>query len=176
MGNNESSLKGMCCNNAFCNAEADIENYEAKQNQPKTGEQPTNQVPGNVNLQQQRERNGAMAGSSMYSGGYSYERGQTKLMSDGGDLSNFQAATSNFGHYEEPQVDVLANSRKVQLAQALGHGQQQYQGPTGFMHDRNDSGAITADNLLARQDDRWMEYRDKLERALPDAPILELTI
>ena len=30
MGNNESSLKGMCCNNAFCNAEADIENFEAK--------------------------------------------------------------------------------------------------------------------------------------------------
>ena len=44
------------------------------------------------------------------------------------------------------------------------------------MHDRSDSGAITADNLLARQDDRWMEYREKLERALPDAPILELTI
>ena len=41
MGNNESGgLKGMCCNNAFCNAEADIENFEAKNS--KIAEHPTN--------------------------------------------------------------------------------------------------------------------------------------
>ena len=33
-------LQAMCCNNAFCNADADIENFEQK-NQPAKGEQPT---------------------------------------------------------------------------------------------------------------------------------------
>ena len=40
----------------------------------------------------------------------------------------------------------------------------------------SDGGAITPDNLLVRQDAKWTEYRQKLERALNDAPILELTI
>ena len=34
--------------------------------------------------------------------------------------SGFQAAVSKHGHYEEPQVDVLQNSRRAQLADALG--------------------------------------------------------
>ena len=41
MGNSESGgLKQMCCNNTFCNGDADVENYEAK-NQPKHADQPT---------------------------------------------------------------------------------------------------------------------------------------
>ena len=40
----------------------------------------------------------------------------------------------------------------------------------------SDNGAITPDNLLIRQDARWQDYRQKLERALADAPLLELTI
>ena len=30
----------MCCNNTFCNGDADVENFEAK-NQPKLADQPT---------------------------------------------------------------------------------------------------------------------------------------
>ena len=41
MGNSESTgLKGMCCNNAFCAQEADVENFEAKQ-PPRLAENPT---------------------------------------------------------------------------------------------------------------------------------------
>ena len=105
----------MCCNNTFCNAEADIENFEAK-NQPRQGEQPM--------LNNRGDRNAAIrqgqATASMYSGSYSYERGATNLLSNGNDMSGFQGATSNHGHYDEPHVDILAQSRRNQLAEALG--------------------------------------------------------
>jgi len=57
----------------------------------------------------------------MHSNSYTYERGATHMLSHGdNDHSGFQAATSNQGHYDEPQVDVLQNSRRAQLADALG--------------------------------------------------------
>ena len=52
-------------------------------------------------------RQGGNHPGSVYSGSYSYERGATNLLSHGNDYSGFQAATSNHGHYDEPQVDVL---------------------------------------------------------------------
>ena len=55
----------------------------------------------------------AGAAGSMYSGSYSYERGATNLLSQGNDLSGFAGPTSNHGHYDEPQVDILANSRRA---------------------------------------------------------------
>ena len=109
----------MCCNNTFCNAEADIENFDAM-NHPRQGEQPT---PNNATSVRERnainKANVAGGPMSMNSGSLSYERGATHLASNN-DYSNFQAATSNHGHYDEPSVDVLANSRRLQLADALG--------------------------------------------------------
>ena len=111
----------MCCNNAFCNADADIENFEARQPKIGTAEQPTNQVHLNRGGNTSSTRQGGNpAGGSVYSGSYSYERGATNVLSHGNDYSGFNAATSNHGMYEEPQVDVLANSRRAQLAEALG--------------------------------------------------------
>ena len=99
----------MCCNNTFCNAEADIENFEAK-NLPRQGDQPT--VNGTQRDLTKQGRGNVGAGGSMYSGSYSYERGATNLLSHGNDLSGFAGQTSNHGYYEEPHVDVLASSRR----------------------------------------------------------------
>ena len=57
---------------------------------------------------------------SMYSGSVSYDRGQTQMISNGNDYS----AMNGHNQYEEPQVDVLANSRRAQLADALGQSGQ----------------------------------------------------
>ena len=109
MGNTESGgLKQMCCNNSYCNGDADVENYEAK-NQPKLADQTT----VNRKAEHQRQMNNAnQAGSSSYN--YSMNtlnRGQTEL------YSNFQGGSAL---YEEPRVDILASSRRDQLADALG--------------------------------------------------------
>lgn len=113
----------MCCNNTFCNAEADIENFEAK-NLPRQAEHPTINTYG-TNQRQTQDRNAAIrsntgAPMSMYSGSISYERGQTRVDNNFSQYGGMQAATSNQGHYDEPQIDVLANSRSAQLADALG--------------------------------------------------------
>jgi len=58
---------------------------------------------------------------SMYSGSISYERGGHMVSNTNHDVhSGFHGATSGHGHYDEPIVDVLRNSR-AQLADALGH-------------------------------------------------------
>ena len=83
-------LQRMCCNNTFCNAEADIENFEAK-NLPRQGEQPTVNGTGNTarDINKQARGGANAAAGSMYSGSYSYERGATNLLSHGNDLSGF---------------------------------------------------------------------------------------
>ena len=69
----------MCCNNSYCNGDADVENYEAK-NQPKLADQTT----VNRKAEHMRQMNNAnQAGSSSYN--YSMNtlnRGQTELYSN----------------------------------------------------------------------------------------------
>ena len=69
--------------------------------------------------------------------------------------------TSNHGMYEEPIVDVLRNSHRAQLAEALGQsGNKQHPvdnmmdiGYGGGYGSGETDGAITPDGLLARKED-----------------------
>ena len=85
------------------------------------------------------------------------------------------------GMYEEPRVDVLASSRRDQLADALGQSARKNNSSQLMGVNEYGSGAsegeISPDGLLLRQDPHWIAHRAKLERALEnDAPILELLI
>ena len=78
------------------------------------------------------------------------------------DYSGFNAATSNHG-YEEPIVEVLRNSHRAQLADALGQsGTKQYavnnMMDIGYGSGPSD-GAITPESLMARKEDQWNDYR-----------------
>ena len=83
--------------------------------------------------------------------------------------------------YDEPRVDVLASSRRDQLADALGqsarkNNSSQLMGINEYGSGVSE-GEISPDGLLLRQDPQWLAHRSKLERALEnDAPILELLI
>ena len=118
----------------------------------------------------------------MHSNSYTYERGATHMLSHGdNDHSGFQAATSNQGHYDEPQVDVLQNSRRAQLADALGQSaskeQQQQQQRPDYAASQSDFAGNQPDTMIVQHDTSWQEYRQKLEQAVAsDAPVLELTI
>ena len=175
----------MCCNNAYCNAEADVENFEAKNNFLPRGQQvdqPTINTHATTNNVNRGDRSNQMrggpgaGGNSVYSGSYSYERGATNILSHGNEYSGFGGATSGHGMYEEPQIDILANSRRAQLVDALGKSAQK--GAEDYGTDSGaENGAINPDALLMRENAQWMEYRNKLENALNnDAPLLELTI
>ena len=131
LGNNFFWQK-MCCNNTFCNPDADIENFEAR-NQPKQSKDSLVFNPTASYAQRAGDRNAVIRmhsahGGSMHSGsGTNYERGHTNLLSHPEEYSGFAAATSNQGVYEEPKVDVLANSRQAQLADALTQSAQKQQ-------------------------------------------------
>ena len=109
----------MCCNNTFCNADADIDNLENNQPRlPADQQQYRSLNPPTNGFVQRGDRNAAIrvnsvpgGNGSMYSDKASFSRGQTKMMSYGLD--------SNTGVYEEPIVDVLAESRRAQIEDAL---------------------------------------------------------
>ena len=102
----------MCCNNAFCAAEADVENFEAKQ-PPRQAEQPYGQQKSDKLF-----AHGQTSGG--FSDNYSYERGVTNVQTLERSQFEQRAATSNYGHYDEPQVDVLRQSQRgQQLADAI---------------------------------------------------------
>ena len=94
MGQAESGLKGMCCNNAFCAPESDVENFEAKQ-PPRQSEQPYGQQKNEKLFAHGSSGNG-------FSDHYSYERGVTNVQTLERSQHDHRVATSNYGHYDEP--------------------------------------------------------------------------
>ena len=104
----------MCCSNAFCDGDADVENFEAK-NQPKLADQPTI----NNNRVIQRNDDGVNAYTNIHQANASLttlNRGETQMHSAFGGGAGHSAYNNM---YEEPQVEVLANSRRDQLTDAL---------------------------------------------------------
>jgi len=98
-----------------------------------------NTVPGQANhgFVQRGDRNAAIrvnsvpgGAGSIHSDKASFSRGQTKMMSYGNnDFSGFGAAQANQGvEYGEPVVDVLAESRRAQIEDALNQSAQKASG------------------------------------------------
>lgn len=106
----------MCCNQTFCNPDADIENFEAR-NQPISSANQQN-LNRNTFHPKYSDRNAAIQVQTVIqttrSGSDEYEHLPTKLNPYGGN-NGFDAHGALFSSQrtDEPLVDVLANSRRA---------------------------------------------------------------
>ena len=96
-------------------------------------------------------------------------------MSIGNDMSAFNG-TSGHGAYDEPNVNVLRQSHRQNLSNALQQSASRGQPVDAYQSNSEDNGVMNPNDLLVRENVQWMERRGKLDRAVASAPKLMLTI